>query len=293
MPGPVIAAIQAQKARREPADAFSLALIATGTMDTPLVGTIAIWSSYVDDHRYTACHDIAATLVDILQPVPGTAPTATGVGAAAPGVAHNNIGNGRFLKFDFGRHSFTLVNSAGVVECIEGWAGTPPLTVGQCLFHRANEIMVTVPTAQTAFGRLLSPMEATRRAGVDAISRAGLGGFGPVNAVPALTVSAYPLAPTATIAARYRARVNIALEWACGARQHHRGRFTCSVCLTYHGWTRSWLGNTWGRCGGAACGRIYCPTCKADLNPFVFDGTTTRLCTCNQAITEIPWGQVG
>jgi hypothetical protein len=292
MPGPVIAAIQAQKRPREPDDAFSLALIATGVMGTPTVGTAAIWSSYVDDHRYTACHDIAAQLVDVLQAVPLAAPTAVGAGPLAPGVGHHNIGVGRFLKVDYGAHSFTLLNHAGVVECIEGWAGRPPFTVGQCLFQRADEIMTDAATAQAAFAGLLSAVQATRRAAVDDISRAGLGGFGNINVVPALTISAYPLAPAATIAVRYRALVDTALEWARDAREHQRGRFTCSACLEYHGWTRSWFGNTWGRCGGAMCGKVYCPACKARLVTFVFAGANVPRCTCAQAVDDIDWNLV-
>ncbi len=292
MPGPVIAAIQAQKRPREPDDAFSLALIATGAMGTPTVGTAAIWSSYVDDNRYTACHDIAAQLVDVLQTAPLAAPTAVGAGPLAPGVGQNNIGVGRFLKVDYGAHSFTLLNHAGVVECIEGWAGRPPFTVGQCLFQRADEILTDSGAAQGAFAGMLSPIRANRELAVDAISRAGLGGFGNTNVVPTLTISAYPLAQPATIAARYRALVNTALDWARDAREHQRGRFTCSACLEFHGWTRSWFGRTWGRCGDVMCSKVYCPTCKAGLLTFQFNGGNVPRCTCGHSVDDIDWSRV-
>ena len=295
MPGPVATAIRNQRRPREPADAFSLALITTTVMGTPHTGTASTWSDYVDNHTYTACHDVASMLADLLQTVVGNAPLATATGAGAPAVGVNNFAPGHFLKVDYGLHSFTLINAAGTVECIEAWArGRNPYTVATCLFDNGevDRISITQAAAIAALPGLLSPVQATRSHSADTLSRAGLGGFGNVAVVPTLTISAYPLAPLAVIGARYRQRVDTALEWARDAREHHRGRYTCAVCLDYHGWLASWANNTWGRCPNIACGRVYCPQCKTALAPMVFANDTHRICTCGTVVDDIPWRQI-
>ncbi|WEF33825.1 hypothetical protein [Pseudoduganella chitinolytica] len=295
MPGPVATAIRNQRRPREPADAFSLALITTNNMGTPQMGTASTWSDYVDHHAYTACHDVAAMLADLLQAVPRAAPIATAVGAAAPPIGVNNFTPGHFLKVDYGLHSFTLINSAGTVECIEAWAsGTAPYTVGKCLFDDGEVDRISIPqaTAIAAFPGLLSPVQATRAQSANTLSRAGLPGFGNVAVIPTLRISAYPLAPLVEIGTRYRQRVDTAKEWARDAREHHRGRYTCSVCLDYHGWMASWANNTWGRCPANMCGRIYCPQCKVALAPLVFANLTHRVCTCGTTVNDIGWREI-
>jgi hypothetical protein len=283
-----MAAIRSAKRAEEPADVFSLALIATTNMGTPHIGTVDIWNSYVDDNRYTACHDVGAALVGIL----GTGGLiATGMGAAGLAVAAANFGVHRALKIDYGLHTFTLVNHAGNVECIEAWADKEqPLTVGTCIFddELVDQINLTAAAAQLAFPGLLSAAQATRTASLGALSRAR---FRPNNAVPTLMVTAYPLDTPANIRAKYRARVDIAKEWARDAREHVRDRYTCSECLTPHGWFSSWV-RTWAKCPDVMCAKVYCHKCKAYQPTALFNGVSNRMCRCGQFLNDIAMDEI-
>ncbi len=304
MPGPVTNAIRLQKPATMNHEIYSLALIPTAH-GFPAAG-VQILADYVDSHIYTACHDIAAALVNVLR-APAGVMHGPSVGAAAVHTANNHFGDNMALKVDYGLHSFTLIARAGRLECIEGWAGGNAVyrnPVHNSIFNdeRASQVwdapgigndpivipqlagQTTVVAARAAIAELLSPVQATRARGCNRISRAGLGGFGPINAVPNLSVECYALDTDHAIGARYAALAEIAADWGQMARQHVTQRWTCSRCLAPHGYFSSWW-NIWGQCGGN-CARVYCPTCRGQLPNFVFAGATHRSC-CGQATDDL------
>lgn len=166
---------------------------------------------------YTACHDVAAKVADLLGTGKATVKSgAKGVAAAIEAMTTT----GFVIQIKYGDHSIVLVSHSKGVESIEGWAGSDPGEGGvtvfplyKCLTKRADEIELTAESAAGHLANVLNKDKKVRGAAWDGISRAGLYGFESGKGVRDIDVTIRKLDTTGNVTKKLRQKIDAAKVW--------------------------------------------------------------------------------
>lgn len=201
----------------------------------------------------------------------------------------------------YGAHSFVLLTGrANHIESFEGWAGHPhgyffhqsvcqePDDLGH---PRVANSRPTRATARDAIGDLISANVDERRDAVNALSRAGHGGFGGHHAGPAPGVDIHvtPTAAVATVKERFKRRLVGAGYYRAAAKERlHANSVVCCHCQASVINRVTASTGRWREC--TTCNRHYCRQCKHLLSShfrFLGIGTRVRVCDCGQDTQRI------
>jgi hypothetical protein len=275
MPGAFTQAFRAERHGTEKEELLSLAFVdyaALTALDVDGPGTSdQIFATYIGQYwNYSACHDIAAKLIQMLDSGAGQVVTDTATGGNAILAARNavNAGN-RAIKFDYGYHSFTLVVHNGAVDSLEGWAGGPPgcdgvrsLPIYSSIFSDNRKDMAP-DDVRAAIADIRDNSDDTRTAALDVLSQGGLYGFESGQGRKDLRVTVAQLDTTVNVRTRLRTQMNTAKEWVSRVQAEVMQKAVCWECFTVR--SSPWLGwqstaiTRWHQC--RACARTYCASC--------------------------------
>lgn len=201
----------------------------------------------------------------------------------------------RAIWVRYGAHSFVLMSHPDTdrVESVEAWAGGHATGYP---FHRsvepqqADRVNTDKDEARAALQNLLDADPAIRRQGVDALSRAGLGGFGGVRGANhcGINVHVANLNGFDAIVQEIRSRLPDVGYWGALALEQLTGlddvKDACACYYCHKTDTRPWFTrsyHSWREC--RTCKRKYCYDHKLRLVSAVDDNRVMqRTCVCGQ-----------